>query len=289
MFESKSEFQRKFLISAGGWCLQVITVINRCVILNLTMAGDSRTKSHLKRCAYPQCGAGTRTNVVPGVTFHVLPTNNEGRLHAWIKNCGLHHFRDLPNDLLKKQYICSQHFSAQSFHPSGKLKRDAVPKQLVEADPENVAGEHENAMNVDFDESNHLRQRVAVLERQLAKEQKTSAKLRYHLHSKRNIICRLKRKLADGDISDDTLKKAIEKRVQGYLLVFIMMQLFRKESEPFSKPEKMLCMFMNYTSTSLYSKLRNRFAFKLPHQTTLSNWFATCDIWPGICQVFLQT
>ncbi|KYQ47875.1 hypothetical protein ALC60_13084 [Trachymyrmex zeteki] len=97
--------------------------------------------------------------------------------------------------------------------------------------------------------------------------------LRFRLEARDKIINRLRKKILIGDLPDKSILNALFRRVQGFLLTFLIMQLFHKERNVYTDEEKQLAKKMHYTSPSLYRKMREEFGFILPSEGTIKTWF----------------
>ena len=243
-----------------------------------------RYQLHYKKCIYPGCGLTNQKIDSQHISFFKFPSNDE-RCKTWLINCKLDDWMEMSSTQLKNKYLCGRHFSKDSFHASGQLRNNAVPK-IVDSLNENSGSETSTAIEDDIislkRKCNDLEQRLIKTEAQSEQEKNI---LRSQIRAKCKVINRLKTKLSSGNIDDVCLKKAISQRSSGYLFTFVSMLLFKsRDRTVFTKKEKELCMTMHYTSPSLYSKMRGVFSFNLPHPCTIIRWFGKIDIWPGICQ-----
>lgn len=185
---------------------------------------NSRQRCHYKKCAYLNCELTTR-NSTGSISFHSFPVNDTDRCITWLVNSGLDDFVELENSELKKKFICSQHFSKSNFHASGSLRRDAVPKMFEVA----VDSDNENSTittKLCSKKCGLQENRVIELEKQLNKERIKTKMLRLRLQTKCKSLNRLKEKFSSGCIDDACLKKAIAKKVSGFICIFIFSLLF---------------------------------------------------------------
>lgn len=125
----------------------------------------------------------------------------------------------MTNTELARKCICSRHFLKSSFHASGILRKDAVPKIFCR---DNISDEATSTMR-EWDERDN---RLSEMEKKLNQEKNTCNILRLKLWAKCKAMDRLKMKLSSGAISDTCSKKPIARKVTGTVLTFVMMLLF---------------------------------------------------------------
>ncbi|CAK9813321.1 hypothetical protein ANTPLA_LOCUS7794 [Anthophora plagiata] len=238
-------------------------------------------KTHYKKCEFRNCGLVNR-RVTNGTSFHSFPVNDPDRCITWLINSGLDDWVEMSNTELQRKYICSRHFSKSCFHASGRLKKNAVPN-IYDVIYDNLLVTTANTdLEVEASSSckghYELEQRLAELEGKLKQEKAKSDILRLKLRAKCRVINRLQEKITSGTLNDTCLKKAIAKKVNGFVLAFILMLLFKTKKSVFSPTEKQICMTMHYTSPLLYSKLRDSFGFHLPSPASVIRWFDKIDV-----------
>ncbi|KZC13108.1 hypothetical protein WN55_05531 [Dufourea novaeangliae] len=225
---------------------------------------DSRL--HYRKCSYRNCNVNNRI-CFDGNGFHSFPVNDSERCITWLVNCGLDDWAEMPNSELKRKYICSRHFSKRSFFRSGRLRKDAIPYLW------DVHTGSSSEDEIDFSAIRDQTERQK-LEEKLQREKNTSNVLRSQLRAKCEALNKINEKLASGEISDSYLKKAIARRVHGFVFTFISMQLFpSNESSNYTTEERRLCSTMHSTSPSLYSRMRDILKFNLPSPATIISWF----------------
>ena len=248
-------------------------------------------KLHYKKCVYPFCGLTNRKVTDSSISFYKFPINDSDRCITWLINCGLDDWVEMSNSELKNKYLCSRHFSKDSFYASGRLRNNATPK-IPNSFYSKENSDSETGTDVEDDDKilskrkfSDLVQRLIETQAQLQREKNNSNILRSQLRAKCKVINRFKNKLSSGNIDDVCLKKAISQRLSGYSLTLVLVLLFKsRDRKVFTKKEQELFMTMHYTSPSLYNKMRDVLSFNLPHPSTIIRWFGKIDIWPGICQ-----
>ena len=238
------------------------------------------SKIHYKKCRYPSCNLTSRDGV-PGLTFHAFPVRQSDRCVKWLVNCGLDDWVEMSEKELKLRYICSRHFSEDNFYATGRLKREAVPIILGLENTNLKQNKKGNKMRrVVSTEVDLLKKQIEKLEAKYEKERQKKAEVRAKLCATRVALSRLKSKLAEGTFQDIYLNKALANRLEGFVLTFIRMQLFHKQSTCYTTDEQRLCMMMHCVSPALYSKMRDDFKFVLPNEITMVRWFNKLNISP---------
>lgn len=238
------------------------------------------SKVHYKKCRYPSCNLTSRDGV-PGLTFHAFPVRQADRCVKWLVNCGLDDWVEMSEKDLKLRYICSRHFTEDNFYATGRLKREAVPIILGLENPNLKSSKNFcKQRKVVSTETDFLRKQIEKLEIKLEKERQKRLESRAKLCAARVALSRLKSKLTEGTFQDIYLNKALANRLQGFVLTFIRMQLFHKQSTCYTTDEQRLCMMMHCISPALYSKMRDDFKFVLPNEITMIRWFNKLNISP---------
>lgn len=238
------------------------------------------SKVHYKKCRYPSCNLTSRDGV-PGLTFHAFPVRQADRCVKWLVNCGLDDWVEMSEKDLKLRYICSRHFSEDNFYATGRLKREAVPIILGLENPNLKASKNACKLRkVVSTETDFLKKQIEKLEAKLEKERQKRMECRAKLCATRVALSRLKSKLSEGTFQDIYLNKALANKLQGFVLTFIRMQLFHKQSTCYTTDEQRLCMMMHCISPALYSKMRDDFKFVLPNEITMVRWFNKLNISP---------
>ncbi|XP_051169930.1 uncharacterized protein LOC127287171 [Leptopilina boulardi] len=238
------------------------------------------SKVHYKKCRYPSCNLTSRDGV-PGLTFHAFPVRQADRCVKWLVNCGLDDWVEMSEKDLKLRYICSRHFSEDNFYATGRLKREAVPIILGLENPNLKTSRNTCKLRkVVSTETDFLKKQIEKLENKLEKERQKRIECRAKLCATRVALSRLKSKLSEGTFQDIYLNKALANRLQGFVLTFIRMQLFHKQSTCYTTDEQRLCMMMHCISPALYSKMRDDFKFVLPNEVTMVRWFNKLNISP---------
>ncbi|XP_043464636.1 uncharacterized protein LOC122500025 [Leptopilina heterotoma] len=238
------------------------------------------SKVHYKKCRYPSCNLTSRDGV-PGLTFHAFPVRQADRCVKWLVNCGLDDWVEMSEKDLKLRYICSRHFSEDNFYATGRLKREAVPIILGLENPNLKTSKNAcKVRKVVSTETDFLKKQIEKLETKLEKERQKRMECRAKLCATRVALSRLKSKLSEGTFQDIYLNKALANKLQGFVLTFIRMQLFHKQSTCYTTDEQRLCMMMHCISPALYSKMRDDFKFVLPNEITMVRWFNKLNISP---------
>ena len=98
-----------------------------------------RYQLHYKKCIYPGCGLTNQKIDSQHISFFKFPSNDE-RCKTWLINCKLDDWMEMSSTQLKNKYLCGRHFSKDSFHASGQLRNNAVPK-IVDSLNENSGSE----------------------------------------------------------------------------------------------------------------------------------------------------
>ena len=244
------------------------------------MAQQDLSKIHYKKCRYPACNLTSRDGV-PGLTFHAFPVRQSDRCIKWLVNCGLDDWVEMSEKQLKLRYICSRHFSEENFYATGRLKREAVPI-ILGLENENIKQNKKGIKmrRVVSTEVDLLKKQIEKLEAKVEKERQKKLEIRAKLCATRVALSRLKSKLTDGTFQDIYLNKALANRLEGFVLTFIRMQLFHRQSTCYTTDEQRLCMMMHCISPALYSKMRDDFKFVLPNEITMVRWFNKLNISP---------
>lgn len=244
------------------------------------MSQPDLSRIHYKKCRYPSCNLTSRDGV-PGLTFHAFPVRQSDRCIKWLVNCGLDDWVEMSEKELKLRYICSRHFSEDNFYATGRLKREAVPIILgleTQSMKQNKKGT--KMRRIVSSEVDLLKKQIEKLEAKVEKERQKKLEIRAKLCATRVALSRLKTKLTEGTFQDIYLNKALANKLEGFVLTFIRMQLFHKQSTCYTTDEQRLCMMMHCISPALYSKMRDDFKFVLPNEITMVRWFNKLNISP---------
>ncbi|XP_033226519.1 uncharacterized protein LOC117179011 isoform X2 [Belonocnema kinseyi] len=238
------------------------------------------SRIHYKKCRYPSCNLTSRDGV-PGLTFHAFPVRQSDRCIKWLVNCGLDDWVEMSEKELKLRYICSRHFSEDNFYATGRLKREAVPIILgLETHSMKQNKKGTKMRRIVSTEVDLLKKQIEKLEAKVEKERQKKLEIRAKLCATRVALSRLKTKLTEGTFQDIYLNKALANKLDGFVLTFIRMQLFHKQSTSYTTDEQRLCMMMHCISPALYSKMRDDFKFVLPNEITMVRWFNKLNISP---------
>ena len=119
-------------------------------------------------------------------------------------NCGLDDRAEMSNNELKNKYLCSLHFSKDSFYASGRLRNNATPK-ILNSFYSKENSDSETGTDVEDDDNilskrkfSDLVQRLIETQAQLQREKNNSNILRSQLRAKCKVINRFKNKLSSG-------------------------------------------------------------------------------------------
>ena len=82
---------------------------------------------HYKKCVYPGCSLTNHEIDSHHISFLKFSTDGE-RSKTWLINCGLDDWVEMSSGELRNKYLCDHHFSKDSFHASGRLRNNAMPK-----------------------------------------------------------------------------------------------------------------------------------------------------------------
>lgn len=189
-----------------------------------------RYQAHYRKCFYPSCGLTNRKRTGSHISFFKFPTDDDRRI-TWLMHCGLDDWVGMSSAELRNKYVCSRHFSKDSFHPSGRLRDDAKPKIVNSFDSaENKAATDNENDDVPLKQDyNELKQKLIEAQAQLQRQRNKIYNVRLQIREKSEVINRLKHKLSSGDIDDDCLEKAISQRLSGPSLTFVSRLLFKTE------------------------------------------------------------
>ena len=161
-------------------------------------------KLHYKKCVYPFCGLTNRKVTDSSISFYKFPINDSNRCITWLINCGLDDWVEMSNSELKNKYLCSRHFSKDSFYASGRLRNNATPK-IPNSFYSKENSDSETGTDVEDDDKilskrkfSDLEQRLIETQAQLQREKNNSNILRSQLRAKCKVINRFKNKISSG-------------------------------------------------------------------------------------------
>ncbi|KAL6254300.1 hypothetical protein P5V15_014346 [Pogonomyrmex californicus] len=207
-------------------------------------------KTHSSICIYKNCGINSRHNTL-NVRFYRLPIEDRERLITWLINSGCDDLAEESDAKLRKLRICSRHFPINMIYPKGKLKKNAEPLLYpVDFDDEEFITENVQC-HEHYEQIRILKEKVAKQNAKIQKLRKLLNVSRLKVKTKHKIITRLRKKIITGDLPDTSILNAMFRRVQGFVLTFLIMQLFHKKKEAYNDKEKQLTQKMHYTSSSL--------------------------------------
>ncbi|RZF40801.1 hypothetical protein LSTR_LSTR003311 [Laodelphax striatellus] len=111
------------------------------------------------KCSYVNCKNTPAKN--RELSFFSFPVNDSKRCTQWIVNCGQDDFAKLPNNILKRQTLCSQHFLRSAFTNDlrNKLLRNhpaAVPIPWIDLEEEHCENEDPHGRAVNHEELSHI-------------------------------------------------------------------------------------------------------------------------------------
>ncbi|XP_046145935.1 uncharacterized protein LOC123989259 [Osmia bicornis bicornis] len=210
--------------------------------------------------------------------LYSFPVKDNNRLIEWIMNSGNDDFAELTDGQLKRRYICTRHFAEEDKVVNIKLKKDAVPV-LYDLRKNNEQPAPTRNSRKYSRELLSTRKQKQINQLKLATQ-----KLRKLLASKNKQILVLKRKLESYKMTELDFDRNIKDKVSNNVKTFMLMQLY--PHPVFSADEQQICLSMHYSSPSLFRKLRDNFGFHLPCPRTISRWFGSIEMWPGICTTF---
>ena len=65
------------------------------------------------------------------ISFYKFPINDSDRCITWLINCELDDWVEMSNSELKNKYLCSRHFSNDSFYASDRRRNNAHQKSRI--------------------------------------------------------------------------------------------------------------------------------------------------------------
>lgn len=213
------------------------------------MSNKKKKDTHSSTCIYKKCGIKSRDNLL-NVRFYRLPIDNKDRLITWLVNSGCDNLVEESDAELRKLRICSKHFEPNAIYPGGRLKKDAEP--LIYP-PE--SDDEDSVTSTDM----RYKEQLYILKTKLARKNKIiktlkerNVVLKRNNKAKDSRIVRLQKNIRTGNLSNKSLFNALSRRVRGFLLTFLTMQLFHKKQSIYTQEEKELTKKMHYTSPRLY-------------------------------------